>query len=253
MLLFTDVDNTLIYSHRHMIQEPVIWVEELDGRPQSFISGKTYHFYEHQNGLEVVPITTRTFNQYLRLKDLFSYFRWKNVLICNGAILLSDGSEDADWTKESVLLSEKDRPFYEEAYEYASKIIDPGRIVAIHPFMFYIKAEDVGKTVSLLSERLDQKHITVLRDARKVYCFPVSLSKGTAAERYKQRVRRQHYIAAGDSEFDIPMLMKADICIYPDSLAQFDARGIRRPCRGLFSDEVCRELEQLREKGLFCD
>lgn len=253
MLLFTDVDNTLIYSHRHMIHEPIIWVEEINGRPQSFISRKTFHFYENQNGLEVVPITTRTFKQTMRLKDMFSYFRWRNVLTCNGAILLSDGIEVSDWTEESILLSEKDRQFYEEAYEYASKTTDPGQIEAVHPFMFYIMARDVGKTLSLLSERVDQQHITVLRDSRKVYCFPGSLNKGTAAERYKQRVRKLHYIAAGDSEFDIPMLMKADICLYPDSLAEFDAQGIRRPCRGIFSDDICRELELLREKGLFCD
>lgn len=253
MLLFTDIDNTLIYSHRHMIKEPVIWVEELNGKRQSFITQRTYSFYKYQNTLEVVPVTTRTFAQYERLKDLFSFFGWRDVLICNGAVLLAEGIEDADWTEESVRLSQKDRPFYEEAFEYASEITDSERIEAIHPFMFYIKAKDVDKTISLLSEKIDKKHVTVLRDSRKVYCFPSSLNKGTAAERYKQRVCRQHYIAAGDSEFDIPMLMNADICLCPESLTEFDAGGVRRSCSGLFSDEICMELERLRKKGLIGD
>ena len=34
--LFTDLDNTLLYSHRHSTPEPKRWVEQLQGKPQGF-------------------------------------------------------------------------------------------------------------------------------------------------------------------------------------------------------------------------
>ena len=42
--LFTDIDNTIIFSHRHETNEKKVWVEKLNGKDQSFMTYKTYRF-----------------------------------------------------------------------------------------------------------------------------------------------------------------------------------------------------------------
>lgn len=248
MLYFTDLDNTVIYSHRHMIQDSIVWVESLNGRKQSFVSERTYRFFKLQKWLNVVPITTRTYQQYSRLKDMTEDFGWKHVLILNGAILLQNGVEDTEWKKESISICDADRQAYIEALKLAQKIAGEDSVLSVDPFIFYIKTDDVKGVFNVLYNRVDRIHLSVLSDARKVYCFPVSMNKGYAAERYMERFGYDQFIAAGDSEFDIPMLEKADVSLCPDGLRDFNANGIKKVCSGLFSDSICDELEQLKKR-----
>ena len=249
VLFFTDLDNTVIYSNRHTISDPMVWVETLNGRQQSFVSERTYNFYESQKWLEVIPVTTRTYQQYDRLKKMRESFGWRHALICNGAILLEDGKEDIEWTKNSTLISETDRPAFIDALQLARQVSGDDSVVSVAPFMFYVKTDDVEKVYTVLSHQTDRFHLSILRDARKVYCIPNSLSKGTAAERYMARYGHDGYIAAGDSDFDIPMLKNADICFCPDGISPFKVKGMKKICTGLFSDGICDELERLRKEA----
>ena len=248
MLLFTDLDNTLIYSYRHTISGSMVWVEELNGHPQSFISRRAYDYYRTQSWLNVVPITTRTKKQFERLKEGFSSFEWKDTLICNGSVLLRDGVEDVAWSQESKSLSEPDMPALKEVYELAMRLKGADSIVSALPFMFYVKTDDAPGLFEVLSQRLDNTHVAIYRDSRKVYCIPKTLNKGCAAERYKARFGYEHYLAAGDSEFDIPMLKQAEICLCPEGILDFNAAGKKRICYGLFSDSICDELEKIRNE-----
>ena len=72
-------------------------------------------------------------------------------------------------------------------------------------------------------------------------------------------------MAAGDSEFDLPMLARADICFYPPGLQEGIGR-LRDPegsatdgllqifgnekkiCAGVFADEICNILEKRSEE-----
>ncbi len=250
MLQFTDLDNTVIYSHRHVHRDPVIWVESLNGRKQSFMTEKTHRFYRTQKWLKTVPLTTRTLSQYARLADSFAEFGWNDALICNGSILLRNGAEDGDWTRESLDLSLKDREEYNSMSCLVRSIVPPGTVVAVDPFMFYVKTDEAEKIYDFLSSRADPEHVSIYRDSRKVYCIPNSLSKGEAAERYRLRFGHDKYIAAGDSEFDVSMLMNADICICPEKIADFASSGKKMICTGVFSDDVCSRLEEIQNEIL---
>ena len=249
MLLFTDLDNTVIYSHHHKIDSRMIWVETLNGHAQSFVSGRVYNFYKTQKWLDVVPITTRTEQQFARLRSGLEVFGWKDALICNGSILLRDGIEDKSWTEESVRISESSQPEYRRAYEFAADLTEQDTIVSVDPFMFYIKTDNAENIFYTLSAHVDHSRLTVLRDSRKVYCYPRCLNKGCAAERYRLQTGYEKYIAVGDSEFDIPMLRQAAVSLCPESIAHFEAKGDVRICSGLFSDGICDELEKLRNEG----
>ena len=265
-LFFTDLDNTLIYSHRHDFGVPRIWVEELNGKKQSFMTGRSYAFFQNQNWLDVIPVTTRTRRQYERLQPAFRLLEWRDALVCNGAFLLHDGREDRSWTGESLKLAEKARPAFLKLLEFSKSTMGEEAVAAEEPFLFYIKAgKEADKVFQMLREQADLSNVQILRDSRKVYCFPKPLDKGTAVRRYMSRSRKKSCMAAGDSEFELPMLAQADICFYPpghqegigrlrdpegsaaDGLLQIFGNE-KKICAGVFADEICNILEKRSEE-----
>ncbi len=251
MLFFTDLDNTVIYSKRHKKEEPLIWVEYLKGQPQSYMSQKAYAYYKKQNWLEILPITTRTYLQYSRLQEALFTLGWENALICNGSILLEKGKEDPEWTRESRKLAEKDQAAYEEAVKIAEDLAGKEALIRTDPFLFYVKTKEPERIYRQLLEQTEKEHLLLTRDARKVYCCPASLNKGRAAERYRQRRGLSSYMAAGDSEFDIPLLKEAEICLCPEEISAFEAKGQKRILRGNFADRICEELEKMKRERDF--
>lgn len=254
LVLFSDIDNTLIQSHRHTYHGPKVWVEYLNGHKQSFMPQNTYDYLKSQNWLKVIPVTTRTSEQYKRLLDLSNELGWGTALICNGAILLINGKEDSSWTEESLRMSIEDRNSYVLMREMAYGMVDSSRIIEIPDIMFYIKTEKVDEVYDCLLREMDSEHVEIHKDTRKVYCFPKSLNKGLAIERLMKRLTLTNCIAAGDSEFDIPMLEKASIALCPEELSKsISVQGRLIPCQSVFSDAICNELEKIRREGNYSD
>ena len=253
-IFFSDLDNTAIYSYHHIIENPIVWVEYLHGRKQSFMTRKYYEYFMHQTWLSVVPITTRSYEQYKRLKNIADELRWKDALICNGAVLLRDGVEDIAWREESILISQADQPYFQALYDIALQLYSYENIIYIPKIMFYIKTGEPDKTFDLMCEFAALEHICVYKDSRKVYCLPTSLSKGNATKRYMKMKKETAFIAAGDSEFDISMLAQADICLCPEKISnQIKESGKKVTCREIFSDAICDEMKKLRNEGNFDD
>lgn len=246
MLLFTDLDNTMIYSHRHVTDKPIVWVEELRGHKQSYMTLDTYSFFEKQRQLKVVPLTTRTLEQYMRLSASLNLLGWHDVLICNGAIRICDGKEDLSWREESIRVAEKDSPFFADLLHDVKQEYPKESIVIVEPFLFYIKTDTAEETYEKLKKKADSSHLLIMRDSRKVYCLPKSLNKGTAVERYRKMTDETDIWAAGDSLFDLPMLERADVCLYPESLSDdLEKKENRLECYGIFSDSICEYMRKM--------
>ena len=100
VLLFTDLDGTLIRSYRRKFDDDVICVERHRDREFSFISSKKlellHNLIKNDNVL-VIPITTRSEAEYRRIKIPDESFKY--ALIDNGARLLVDGEIDEEWEK----------------------------------------------------------------------------------------------------------------------------------------------------------
>lgn len=246
-VLFLDLDNTLLYSHRHDLPGPRRWVEMLNGKPQSFLTERTYQYFKRQRRFQVVPVTTRTPQQFSRLAGLMEDFGWRNALLCSGALLLRDGQEDESWSLASRQCSAEEYPAWEAAHALAGQLAED--IVTVPPFLFYIRTDAAEAVLAALQARTDPKRLTLLRDARKVYCFPRSLNKGTALNRYRDCFGPLFAVAAGDSAFDLPMLEQADLAFCPDALAAQLCNPHRIPCQGIFSEEICRGLEALEKQS----
>ena len=250
-LLFSDLDSTLIFSHRHPHGEDCVWVEELNGKQQSFMTDGAYRFFAEQSRLRVVPVTTRDRRQYGRLGALADTMGWEHALICNGAVLLNGGSEDTEWRAESERLAAPALPHLSELRRLAEDKDGTEAVICSEPFMFYVRAENAGETYDLLLAAADPGLIAVYRDSRKVYCIPQPLSKGRAVQRYSARFGCESFMAAGDSAFDISMLNAADLSFCPEELAQqVRTNGRLIPCSGSFADTLCDMLEKITAKEI---
>ena len=87
-ILFTDLDNTLIYSRKTFIEDKIN-VEIYNGEEISFMSKYSNELLCKLSAhLLIVPITTRTYPQYKRIN--FGILP-EYVLCANGGILLKNG------------------------------------------------------------------------------------------------------------------------------------------------------------------
>lgn len=250
-LFFTDLDNTLIYSHRHLQTENVRWVETLHNKLQSFMTEATYEYFSGQIHYSVVPVTTRTYEQYIRLMQMSTDLRWNNALICNGAILLHNNEIVPEWSLESIRLSSDAEPYFVSAYSKCKEVFGETSIILTDHFMFYIKGVNVAQMYPYVQGMINTDVLEVMKDSRKIYIFPKILNKGTAIKRYMKLVGEEECVAAGDSEFDVPMLETANV-----SLCSSAIKGMLSGSKNQvfadenFSDRICAELKKISMEGV---
>lgn len=247
--LFSDLDNTLIFSHRRKYEAEKVWIESLNGKLQSYMTRISYEYFKSQEDLKVIPVTTRTYGQFSRLLDVASVLRWHEALICNGAKLLIDGTVDMAWEKESSALSQNDMPAFLEFLSVVKERYPENELVLEEPYMFYLKSNDVEKDYCFFNQTADRSHVMIFKDARKVYCIIKCFTKGKAVERYRERYRVGDYIACGDNELDISMFSDAAVAFCPQELKELQGTEKCRISKGFFSDDICNELIRLGGTG----
>lgn len=219
MYLFNcDLDNTLIYSYKHDIGADKINVEQYQGREISFITSRTFELLKEVAEKTVfVPTTTRTVEQYGRI-DLGIHTP-QYALVCNGGILLKNGVEDSEWYLESLRRIQESKAETEKGFLL---LRDDGRRIfdlrLLRDLFVFTKCNEPELVVKDLRNALDTGKVDVFHNGVKVYIVPKRLNKGEAVARLKARLGIRTIIAAGDSEFDLPMLERADYAIAPDSL-----------------------------------
>ena len=220
-LFCSDLDNTLIYSYKRPIGEDKILVETKDGKELSFMSWKSYELLEKiKDKIELIPITTRSLEQYNRIQ-LSSQWKPKYALVANGGILLINGKIDRDWYQASKHLIEPCK----EVLNQGISLLNEDEYVnfqvrKVDQLFVFTKSKEPEKTIENLKKHLNLDLVSVHQNGVKVYIFPKRLNKGHALERIKAFLSSHFVIAAGDSDFDIPMLQKADLGIYPKELEE---------------------------------
>ena len=253
-IFLSDLDNTLIYSHRHRLSGKKRVSEYLDGREQSYITEKTLLLLRTFCSIEgnvLVPLTTRTFKQYSRLRPLTELLGIRYALISNGAVLLENGRPDTSWEEESKRLAEPYSDRLIRCRDIISRFTDESHVHYIEPYMVYCRPADAEKTLTALKSELDTTGLSVIFSSGKLYCLPECLSKGEAAKRLIKRIGGQEarVISAGDSEFDIPMLRESDISFVPEKMKRLpdDLEGCIK-ISGIFSNGLCESLIRLPQR-----
>lgn len=245
--LFLDVDNTLIYSHRHVLGVPKRAAEFLNGKVQSFITERTYTFLSAHRDFQIVPVTTRSLTQYKRIENLLQELGCDTLLVCNGGILLHRGEVDPCWLDESLQISAAERAELPAAACWLQKKCGAESTHMASELFVYAVTNDSSGIADGLGKIVDTHKVDILCDARKVYCIPKTLNKGAAVQRFIQRYKIPFAAAAGDSIFDVPMLDLVDAAIVPVSLSEKTKNERKIVVQGTacFSDEICTVLEDV--------
>ena len=251
IVLNTDLDNTLIYSYKHDIGVDKKCVEIYHDREISYSTDITLNLLNTvKNKILVVPTTTRTTEQYVRIN--FGLGDFKYVLTCNGGVLLVDGVEDSEWYAESKQMIEESMPVMNKAYNLMEN--DPRRsfeLRFIRDLFLFTKSEQPEASVEYLKEHLDLSLVDVFNNGIKVYVVPKKLNKGMGVLRLKNRLNADIILAAGDSEFDIPMIECADYAMIPAEL-QNSVNVSQKikviPDNVLFSEGYLRKVIEITEK-----
>ncbi|MBR6705891.1 MAG: HAD hydrolase family protein [Clostridia bacterium] len=250
MVFFTDLDNTLVYSHRRIPPGEVILAEILDGRAQGYMTKNSYDFLKNA-AVRIVPVTLRTPGQYSRLSEAMECIGCRQALLCGGGILFRDGEEDTDWTEDTRAASAAHLHALREAERYFRSFCPPEKVHGVEGIMVYAAAEDPEAAAAGVSRAVEGSCLTVYTDSRKVYCLPPEVNKGEGIRRLAARMGVRFSVAAGDGLPDVPMLEAADLAVMPESLAG----NVRNPRRrvmsgdGCFADFICDVLKDTAQIG----
>ncbi len=220
-ILFSDLDQTVIYSHRHPLPGKTLVMEYLNGREQSYIQTENLAVLRDfctRNDRLFVPLTTRTEAQYQRLTPLQEALGYRYALLCNGAVLYADGKPDEAWAAESVRRAAPFQAVLEDVRSLLLSQADPAHVHDILPYLLYVSTEDPDLP-DKVRERCSGTGVDVLQSGKKLYCIPAPLSKGEAVRRFTERFGDAQTYAIGDSLFDVPMLQACGHAFAPPEIA----------------------------------
>ena len=247
-VLHVDLDNTLIYSYKHDIGNDRINVEVYQGREISFLTGTTYeNLRKLKEKLLIVPTSTRSIEQYNRINLRIGSISY--ALVCNGGVLLVNGEKETSWYRTSLELIRESLPTLDTARHFLEK--DTRRkfeLRFIENLFLFTKCDEPENVVIELREILDTSIADVFHNKEKIYVVPEKLSKGIAVERFREYIKADRVIAAGDSRFDISMLRAADTGIAPHGFRQefsIDFNIEEMPGNRVFSEEMTERILEL--------
>ncbi len=219
-IFFCDLDNTLIYSHRRLLDPQRVGVERYQGEMISYMTPKSQALLAQVcERVLFVPTTARTPVQYARvtLGETPPDF----ALVCNGGLLLREGQVDEAWYAQTRALIAHAEAELSRAVALLEE--DPDRsfeVRFLHELFLFSKSAEPLKTEERLRAQLDPELVSVFSQGVKIYVIPKQMTKAGAATRLAALLGARDYFAAGDSTMDAGMLLAAARAFAPQSLAR---------------------------------
>lgn len=249
-IFFTDLDNTMIYSYRREIGKPKIVIEHLHGKEQSFMTKFTYEFLYSADWLTIIPVTTRTEQQYHRI-ECSKKLRFKYAIVCNGGKLLVNGKEDTEWSHKTDTLAQNNYNYMNYSTELLSHLCSKETIHRPEKYMSYVKSDNPEYIYTKLIKLVDPNKVNVQKDGRKIYIFANNISKGMAIRRFKENMGSETILAAGDNMMDVSMLNIADIAfVNHDMFSLIVCKKMIKIEDIPFSDGICKSISEMKKKGM---
>lgn len=248
----SDLDNTLIYSYRHDIGNEKVLVELKEGKELSYMTKVSYELLKKVSEEKVlVPLTTRSLEQYSRI-DFGSQVKIKYALVANGGILLENGKINEEWyreTKEIVGYADEELKKGIEILKKDENICF--EIRKVDGLSVFTKSNEPEETMKRLKEVLNTDTVYIDNNGTKVYIFPKKLDKGSSLKRFRDYVgQKNKFIAAGDSDFDVPMLLAADKGFCPEGLKLPERDYIVKLADKGFSDKMLQKVLEVGTYGI---
>ena len=217
MIFATDLDRTIIYSSKFVNKEiidKVTLIEEVDGKPISYISNYALKELENINKyINVIPVTTRSINQFKRI-NTFKYCKY--AITTNGGTILYNGEILKEWDEyiKKILgkYKEKEAEIIELLKKHDFIIKEPN---LIDDKFIFTKTNNVELCEKILEKKIDKDIWNFTIQSQKVYVIPKEITKSSAVEFLKNKLKEKIVIASGDGKLDKDMLEIAQIAILP--------------------------------------
>ena len=214
LLFASDLDNTLLFSHKHA-QAGDVCVEHLDGKAQGFFTPKVIRGLEEINrAMCFVPVTSRSAAQFLRIQFPAGCVP-RLALVANGGLLLRDGVIDETWQAASLQCVAPWREALARTAALLAQVPIPLRARMVDDLYLFAACDSPAEAELALAAVQGKTPLTAALSGRKLYFFPPGLSKGDALRRLRALLTPQRVLCAGDSGIDVPMLEAADVAIVP--------------------------------------
>lgn len=233
--MFSDLDGTLIFSAKRK-QVGDIVIERKNGEEISCVTARQAELFPSLEN--VIPVTTRSIEQYRRIEFARFGFEPKYALCDNGGTLLVDGGVDMEWLGWSAEIFAESRHELSRFRELLEN--DPRRgfeVRLVDGLFLFTKSKKPPETLKYLGNgELCESFFT----GEKVYVVPKKLSKGAAVKRLAERLGLADFAAAGDSLMDLPMLNAARTAVFTNNIPEKEVtarENISRPREG-FSEFV---------------
>lgn len=235
ILIFCDLDNTILYSNKKKLDGDIC-VEWKLSKKQGFMSRELLDLlfnieYCKDSNVKFIPVTSRSIEQYNRvdrLSELFDY-----AITSNGANLCKNGVQDADWWLDTYKSVSNILEDIVSTYKYLNNTLPDSTKVyrLVDGFWTYASVnaellkEKVIEHIESYNDVYDLSHdIQIFDTGSKISVIPTAISKGNAVKRFTQAYRLQHpdvtikTLAFGDSLLDISMLEAVDEAYTLESL-----------------------------------
>lgn len=225
MIFASDLDQTLIYSKRHietLLDDEKVVIEYKDGVPLSYMSRFSQSILkEISEKTTFIPVTTRIMEQYKRInlgvfKQTVPY-----AVLSNGGRILINGKDDKEWQthirkglKDECLDLYEVLSYFKE--HYSDSWIKSIRI-AEDFFIYCIVDPERVPVEKMIDFRkwLNRHNWTLSIQGRKIYFIPRVLQKCKALDYLSSKLGQNLFAGAGDSFLDLSFLKKVDYPVVP--------------------------------------
>lgn len=227
MLFASDLDQTLIYSHKKVlskeIDEQIRPVEWLDDRFISYMTQNALNaLKEIARKVLFVPVTTRTKLQYQRINFLGYDITHQYAVTSNGGRIFSKGREDEEWaqlvsTGRDNCLAAEDLIYQFNKIKHPSWVINDSGKLADDLFYYCLIDREKIPVTELAAFKIwaSENNWELSVQGRKLYLVPLNVNKKAAIQYIQEKEGLSCVVAAGDSLLDLDMLKAADLALAP--------------------------------------
>lgn len=257
-LLTSDLDRTLIFSNRTKLDDgDYLTVEQVRGVDSSFMSSKTHALLTELHQLiNLVPVTTRSLEQYRRITVFQTDILPEFAVTTNGGVVLRNGQVDEYW-QQLVATKMADLPLlFDDVRTKFASYLSGASVERVDPvdglfFVGYLDLKIFDRDAMMdFKKTLEKERWTCYLQGRKLYIMPDFLTKGSAVQYIKSLSDYDWHGAAGDSQQDVSMMLIADEYFIPQhaELAQLSDMTIMKERSSDFSEAFLQYvLEMIRK------
>ena len=167
ILFASDLDNTLLFSHKHA-QAGDVCVEYLDGKAQGFFPpGVIRGLAQINRTMRFVPVTSRSIAQFLRIQFPPGCVP-KYALVANGGLLLRNGAVDPAWQARSLALVEPWRGELAKAGELLAQVPLPLRARMVDDLYLFAACDSPAEAAQALAHVQGRTRLTAELSGRKL-------------------------------------------------------------------------------------